>query len=315
MANEKLNHKLFWWEQGYKNMEVSTMGYPNHDIVELSVGLPKNAKILDLGCGEGRNSLFLASQGHNVTAVDRSEAGIRKLESLALEAGYTIKTVVADIRNFDIDTYYHVIMSHGVIDYLENNEWRRLLSKIKDMTLPGGYNAYTCMIFNDEYPALPEFTNSGFKFCLAQNELGEFYKDWGIVRYDYYVKWDQHPSIPIHCHPLEKIISRKPGSNIKKPIVEQVPINVSSFDATKFEKIYMGISTDELIKIYGNPDTIDSYSMDGIQFGVANDITLNNAPIAMWYYGMSWIYVLNNKVWGKSISLKAHPIRVKFPPK
>ena len=49
-----------FWEQGYRDMAVSTMGGPNHDIVEILPALRPGARVLDLGAGEGRNAFFLA---------------------------------------------------------------------------------------------------------------------------------------------------------------------------------------------------------------------------------------------------------------
>ena len=76
-----------FWEAGYAAPGVSTMGGPNHDIVELSRALPPRARVLDLGCGEGRNAFFLAGLGHDVTAIDISTAGIAKLAGLAESSG------------------------------------------------------------------------------------------------------------------------------------------------------------------------------------------------------------------------------------
>ncbi len=213
-----------FWEKGYQDRGVSTMGGPNHDIVELAAALPIGARVLDLGCGEGRNAFYLAGRGCRVTAVDRSAAGIEKLRALGQQTRVPLEAVVADISEFPIEGIWDLVMAHGVIDYLDNPVWRRLLTEVKAHTAPGGVNAYTCMLFTDEYPAGPEFTTAGFKHSLAQGELAAFYEDWTIVRHDRYVKWDQHPGIPLHCHPVDKVTARKPGGAAAPPRIEVVPI-------------------------------------------------------------------------------------------
>ena len=83
-----------FWERGYQDAAVSTMGGPNHDIVELAAALPAGARVLDLGCGEGRNAFYLASRGCRVTAVDRSRSGIAKLRALSERTGIPVEGVV-----------------------------------------------------------------------------------------------------------------------------------------------------------------------------------------------------------------------------
>jgi tellurite methyltransferase len=72
-----------FWEQTYADLNATTFGEPSEEIRKLVHLLPPRAKVLDLGCGEGRNALFLAQAGFDVTVVDISEAGIRKLRFVA----------------------------------------------------------------------------------------------------------------------------------------------------------------------------------------------------------------------------------------
>ena len=59
-------------------------------------------KVLSLGDGEGRNSVWLAEQGFDVTAVDLSETGLAKANKLAKLRGVNITTVHKDLADFDI---------------------------------------------------------------------------------------------------------------------------------------------------------------------------------------------------------------------
>jgi SAM-dependent methyltransferase len=64
--------------------------------------LPPNGEILCLAEGEGRNAVFLAQHGFRVTGVDSSAVGLEKARKLAEEHGVHIRTVVADLGNFDL---------------------------------------------------------------------------------------------------------------------------------------------------------------------------------------------------------------------
>lgn len=57
--------------------------------------LPPSSTLVELGCGEGRNAVYLATQGHHVTAVDFAEEGVKKARLLAERAGVIDKLVAA----------------------------------------------------------------------------------------------------------------------------------------------------------------------------------------------------------------------------
>ena len=303
-----------FWEKGYQDRDVSTMGGPNHDIVELAAALPVGAQVLDLGCGEGRNAFYLAGRGCRVTAVDRSAAGIDKLRALAQRTAVPLEAVVADIAEFPIEGAWDLVMAHGVIDYLDNAVWRRLLADVKAHTAPGGMNAYTCMLFTDEYPAGPEFTTAGFRHSLAQGELAAFYGDRSIVRHDRYVKWDQHPGIPLHCHPVDKVTARKPGGAGPAPRVEPVPIGDAMLPRVRFDAVEMGWTVEELMALCGPPAVVDGFTMDGPQLGVGPGFAVDGYHLELWYYGHAVMHVVNGRVWGRSLYTSA-PVRVHWAPR
>lgn len=303
-----------FWEQGYRDMAVSTMGGPNHDIVEILSALPPGARVLDLGAGEGRNAFFLAGHGCRVHAVDISEAGMRKLSMLAERAGLPLTTEVGDIAEHPIDGEWDVVMAHGVIDYLDNASWHALVERIQAHTVPGGFNTYTCMLFTDEYPAPPEFRRACFKHSVAQYELAGCYTSagWEVIRHDRYVKWDQHPpNIPIHVHPVDKVVARRPGG--KGPVARFEPVPVGEVDLPRaiFDGIDMGLAVEEMHARCGEPAVIDRFTMEGVQLGVGPQSTVDGYRLELWYYGRVVMYVVNGKVWGRAL-YNSEPRRVGF---
>ncbi|MEQ1843675.1 MAG: class I SAM-dependent methyltransferase [Verrucomicrobiales bacterium] len=75
---------------------------PNDFLAEMAGRIP-SGPVLCLAEGEGRNATFLATRGHQVTAVDQSSVGVAKAERLAAERGVAITTVVADLADFVIE--------------------------------------------------------------------------------------------------------------------------------------------------------------------------------------------------------------------
>ncbi|MEP6854048.1 MAG: methyltransferase domain-containing protein [Pedococcus sp.] len=302
-----------FWEAGYGAPGVSTMGGPNHDIVELSAGLPPGARVLDLGCGEGRNALYLAGLGHRVHALDISAAGLDKLASIAAPRGLDVTTEVGDLGEYQVTGQWDLVMAHGVIDYLDNQGWRRLVAEIREHTVTGGWNAYTCMLFTDEYPAPPEFRRAGFKHSLAAGELADTYAAWDVSRHDRYVKWDQHPGIPIHCHPVDKLVVRRPDGGPSPYRRTAVPIGSTDLARGTFDGIELGTGAEELVARCGPPAAVDTYRMPGAQYGICDDGVVDGYELALWFYGHAVMYVVNGRVWGRAI-YASDPVRVSYLP-
>lgn len=49
-----------FWDAAYRDPEAETFGPASKEIVELAAALPSGARALDIGCGDGRNALYLA---------------------------------------------------------------------------------------------------------------------------------------------------------------------------------------------------------------------------------------------------------------
>ena len=90
------------WDQRYDKSEYVYGKEPNDFLKDHFAHIPKG-RVLFLAEGEGRNAVFLAKQpGYEVTAMDSSEVGMKKAQELAQQEGVNIKTVVADLNDFDL---------------------------------------------------------------------------------------------------------------------------------------------------------------------------------------------------------------------
>lgn len=90
------------WDQRY-NEEGFAYGTAPNDFLKAEYSrIPKGGRVLCLAEGEGRNAVFLAKQGYSVTAVDQSSVGLHKAESLAIENGVEISTIVSDLADYDL---------------------------------------------------------------------------------------------------------------------------------------------------------------------------------------------------------------------
>lgn len=90
-----------FWNDRYADDALAYGQSPNEFLASLANRLPSSGRALDLGAGEGRNALFLASRGLDVLAVDQSLVGMQKAQRLANERALQLNTQVADLRDFD----------------------------------------------------------------------------------------------------------------------------------------------------------------------------------------------------------------------
>jgi len=89
------------WDERYTEAFVSYGTEPNDWLREVADKIPEGP-ILCLAEGEGRNAVFLAERGHDVTAVDLSEVGLENAKKLAGERGVAVTTIVANLADFDM---------------------------------------------------------------------------------------------------------------------------------------------------------------------------------------------------------------------
>ena len=89
------------WDDRYSTENYFYGTNPNDFLKVASEKLNTNSRILCLAEGEGRNAVYLAGLGHNVTGVDFSNSGYLKATSLAKEKNVQIDYVVADLSQYD----------------------------------------------------------------------------------------------------------------------------------------------------------------------------------------------------------------------
>lgn len=87
------------------------LGDPTSEFVDFFAGFePRGARVLDIGCGQGRDALFIARLGHHVVGVDISPNGIGDLVATAEKQGLSVEGVVADITTYVPDGLFDVVL-------------------------------------------------------------------------------------------------------------------------------------------------------------------------------------------------------------
>lgn len=89
-----------FWDERYASDELVYGDAPNEFLAEMAGRFPKGGAALDIGAGEGRNALFLASLGFDVLAVDQSAVGMQKAQRRAEARGLSLRARACDLAEF-----------------------------------------------------------------------------------------------------------------------------------------------------------------------------------------------------------------------
>ncbi len=137
-------------------------------------------RALDLGCGNGRNSLYLAANGFDVTAWDKNPASIGNLERIRQAEGLeNLRTAIKDLNALSFDGEYDFILSTVVMMFLEAKTIPGLIANMQRCTRPGGYNLIVAAMDTDDFPC-----TVGFPFAFKPEELRNYYAGWALLKYN-----------------------------------------------------------------------------------------------------------------------------------
>ena len=128
------------------------LGAPTQQIVEVFKGLKPPLRVLDVGCGQGRDALFLAGLGHSVVGVDMSTHGIRDLVAQANQLNLPIEGVVADILSFEPDGEFDVLLIDRTLHMLGEVDRVAVLARLLNFVSKPGW-----LVIADEKRNLPAF--------------------------------------------------------------------------------------------------------------------------------------------------------------
>jgi SAM-dependent methyltransferase len=135
---------LGFWEERYAEPGWAYGSEPNTFVREMADRIPPG-RVLCLGEGQGRNAVFLAQRGFDVTAMDQSPMGLARASELAAERGVRITTIAADLAEFMIESqaFSGIVMTFV---HLPQPLRRDVHQRVMNGLAPGGayvFEAYT----------------------------------------------------------------------------------------------------------------------------------------------------------------------------
>jgi len=137
-------------------------------------------KTLDLGCGSGRNALYLALKNYEVEAWDANNLSLSELQNIAVQEKISkVQTKQVDLNQVQITDEYGFILSTVVLMFLQPESIRPLIAQMQQATLKNGYNLIVAAMDTPDFPCpMP------FPFTFKPFELKNYYAGWNIIKYN-----------------------------------------------------------------------------------------------------------------------------------
>lgn len=200
----KTNYEKYYEsEEYYWGLQPSDLCYEIMKIIPPS----KDIKVLDIGCGEGKDAVFLAKQGYDVYAFDITKNGIRKTKALAEKEQVKVTSWIDDINDFQTDQKFDIIYSTGTIQYLDENHKVSFFEKVKAMTKENGIHWFNVFVEKPFMELPPDW--DVYEKMWKTAELFSYYHDWELLRIDEKI-FECHSSNVAHFHCMDTIVAKKP---------------------------------------------------------------------------------------------------------
>ena len=183
------------WNKRYRLREHAASDFesPPTPLLVNTASALMPGRALDLACGAGRNALWLAERGWDVTAVDGASVAIETLRARAAERGLPVNVRVADLEKteFEIEPSRWDLIA--ICYYLQRN----LFESAKRGVKPGG------VLISIVHVAEPG--QAPTRHSLRPGELETFFKGWEILH-----RHEGIPSDKPHRRSVAEIVARRP---------------------------------------------------------------------------------------------------------
>jgi Trans-aconitate methyltransferase len=163
-------------------------------------------RVLDIGCGEGKNAVFFARCGYDVSAFDIASSGVEKTKRLAEKAGVHVNAFEADVLKYRLDNDYDILFSSGVLHYIKPELRDEIFENYRTHTSEGGINAMNVFVQKPFVASAPERETNSHHWLSG--ELLTFYHDWLIEDFSEVV-FDCNSSGVPHKHAMNTVYARR----------------------------------------------------------------------------------------------------------
>ena len=173
------------WDKRFERDEYIFGKKPANALVKLEHHLVPKGRTLVVADGEGRNSVYLASRGFDVTATDYSTVGLAKAKALAEEHNVSVNYLFEDIFDRDWSSRQYDNVVAIFIQFVPPSHMRSVLQELSTATKPGG-----TLLLHGYTPQQVTFGTGGptnTEHMYTQAMLREIYQDLNIIVCEEYI--------------------------------------------------------------------------------------------------------------------------------
>ena len=174
-------------------------------VVEI-MQVPQGKRLLDIGSGEGRDSIYFAKCGFKLDSLELSVPGIEKIKQYSQSTGCTVNVLHANMIGYELKDLYDVIYSMGSLQFLPLEQRQKHFDIYKRQTCSGGLNAHLVFVEKPFIKVAPDWERN--EFFYMSGDLARYYHDWEIIQCEERIIDCNSANIP-HQHAVNYIIARK----------------------------------------------------------------------------------------------------------
>ena len=166
----------------------------------------EHRNVIDIGCGNGKDAVFFARNGYNVTAFDLALSGIECVHRFADYCHVSIKAFAADMNTWRPDELYDVVYACKSLHYVKREDRREFIERYKKHTTEGGIHALEIFVKKPFVEAAPD--QEEHVRLWESGEVFSYYSNWEILKMDERIFDCCSSNVP-HKHVCNTIIARK----------------------------------------------------------------------------------------------------------
>jgi SAM-dependent methyltransferase len=156
MLDSLLREPTEFWDNFYSNREKGVPFFtnsPDENLVSYFENkLFKPGKVLELGCGPGRNAIYFAEKGCSVDAVDLSQESLNWARERAIEKNVSVNFINENIFELEIEEgKYDIVYDSGCFHHIAPHRRMSYLNLVKKALKPNGFFAITCFVQGGEF--------------------------------------------------------------------------------------------------------------------------------------------------------------------